>query len=132
MIEKDWLGFGHKFSERIGHVAGDAKEISPVFTQFIDCTWQLMCQQPAAFEFNEQFLFTLHDHVSSCQYGTFIGNCEKDRVDLRLHERTFSLWNYMTNHKNEYLNPLYSAEACPRVLVPILAPQTIRLDEKTG
>lgn len=126
LIEKDWLAFGHKFSERIGQVAGDPKEISPVYTQFIDCTWQLMCQQPAAFEFNEQFLFTLHDHVSSCQYGTFVGNCEKDRVDLRLSERTFSLWNYMTNHKNEYVNPLYSPEACPRVLTPNLAPQTIK------
>ncbi|KAE8743901.1 hypothetical protein FOCC_FOCC009459 [Frankliniella occidentalis] len=125
LIEKDWLAFGHKFSERIGHVAGDPKEISPVFTQFIDCTWQLMCQQPAAFEFNEQFLFTLHDNVSSCQYGTFIGNCEKDRIDLRLSERTFSLWNYMTNHQNEYINPLYSPESCSRVLIPNLAPQTI-------
>lgn len=126
LIEKDWLAFGHKFSERIGHVAGDSKEISPVFTQFIDCTWQLMCQQPAAFEFNEQFLFTLHDHVSSCQYGTFIGNCEKDRIDLRLNERTFSLWNYMTSHQNEYINPLYSPEVCSRVLTPHLAPQNIR------
>jgi hypothetical protein len=36
-----------------------------------------------AFEFNERFLLTLHDHVQSCQFGTFVGNCEKDRLDLR-------------------------------------------------
>lgn len=83
LIEKDWLAFGHKFSERCGHVAGDPKEVSPVFTQFIDCIWQLTQQFPATFQFNERFLLTLHDHVQSCQFGTFIGNCEKDRIDLR-------------------------------------------------
>ena len=64
-------------------MAGDSKEVSPVFTQFIDCTWQLAQHFPATFQFNERFLLTLHDHVQSCQFGTFIGNCEKDRVDLR-------------------------------------------------
>ena len=83
MIEKEWLAFGHKFSERCGHIAGDPKEISPVFTQFIECTWQLTVQFPSAFQFNERFLLTLHDHLTSCQFGTFIGNCEKDRLDLR-------------------------------------------------
>ncbi|KAJ4446902.1 hypothetical protein ANN_13603 [Periplaneta americana] len=126
LIEKDWLAFGHKFSDRCGHVAGDPKEVSPVFTQFIDCTWQLAQQFPSTFQFNERFLLTLHDHVQSCQFGTFIGNCEKDRVDLRLNERTFSLWGYMANHMNEYINPLYSAESTPDVLVPNIAPQNIK------
>lgn len=49
----------------------------------IDCTWQLMQQFPLEFQFNEFFLFTLHDHISSCQYGTFVGNSEKDRQELR-------------------------------------------------
>lgn len=83
LIEKDWLAFGHKFTERCGFIQGDSKEVSPIFTQFIDVTWQLTQQRPSAFQFNERFLLTLHDHVQSCQYGTFIGNCEKDRVDLR-------------------------------------------------
>ena len=46
LIEKDWLHFGHKFSDRCGHLAGDSREISPVFTQFIDATWQIMSQFP--------------------------------------------------------------------------------------
>ena len=61
----------------------DAKEVSPVFTQFVDCVWQLTQQFPTAFQFNERYLLALHDHVYSCQFGTFIGNCEKDRLDLR-------------------------------------------------
>ena len=61
----------------------DQKEESPVFTQFLDATWQMMTQFPAAFQFNERFLLTLHDHLYSSQFGTFLGNCEKDRIDLR-------------------------------------------------
>ena len=47
--------------------------MSPVFTQFIDATWQLLSQFPAAFQFNSKYLIAIHDHVYSCQFGTFIG-----------------------------------------------------------
>ncbi|KAF8781398.1 Myotubularin-related protein 8 like protein [Argiope bruennichi] len=83
LIEKEWLAFGHKFTDRCGLIQGDPKEVAPVFTQFIDAVWQLTQQFPSSFQFNERFLLTIHDHVYSCQFGTFIGNCEKDRVDLR-------------------------------------------------
>ncbi len=85
LIEKEWLSFGHKFTDRCGFISTvDAKETSPIFTQFLEGVWQMIQQFPSAFQFNERYLLTLHDHVYSCQYGTFIGNCEKDRVDLRL------------------------------------------------
>lgn len=35
LIEKEWLAFGHKFTDRCGHIQGDSKEVSPIFTQFI-------------------------------------------------------------------------------------------------
>ncbi|XP_017146423.1 myotubularin-related protein 6 isoform X2 [Drosophila miranda] len=125
LIEKDWLAFGHKFSERCGHIQTDAKEVSPIFTQFLDCTWQLMSQRSEAFEFNERFLLILHDHVHSCQFGTFVGNCEKDRLDLKLSERTFSLWGFMANHLNEYINPLYRPNV-DEAIKANLAPQCIK------
>lgn len=125
LIEKDWLAFGHKFGDRCGYTQGDPKEMSPVFTQFLDCTFQLMQQRIDAFEFNERFLLTLHDHVQSCQFGTFIGNCEKDRLDLRMSESTYSLWGYMSNHLNEYINPLYRPEM-DEIIRPNLAPQSIK------
>lgn len=83
LIEKDWLAFGHKFSDRFGHLNGDSKEISPILTQFIDVTWQIWSAFPSMFQFNEKFLLTIHDHAAACQYGTFIGNCEKERIDLK-------------------------------------------------
>ena len=46
LIEKEWLSFGHKFSQRVGH--GDKNhsdsERSPVFVQFIDAVWQITKQ----------------------------------------------------------------------------------------
>ncbi|XP_026317831.1 myotubularin-related protein 8 isoform X2 [Hyposmocoma kahamanoa] len=126
LIEKDWLTFGHKFTARCGHIACDGRERSPVFTQLLDCTWQLLRQLPEAFQFNERFLLELHDHAHACQYGTFVGNCEKDRRDLRLSERTFSLWGYMANHLNEYKNPLYNPKAYLDVIKPDLSAQSIR------
>uniref|UniRef100_A0A1B0FPT2 phosphatidylinositol-3,5-bisphosphate 3-phosphatase n=1 Tax=Glossina morsitans morsitans TaxID=37546 RepID=A0A1B0FPT2_GLOMM len=125
LIEKDWLSFGHKFSDRCGHIQTDNREVSPIFTQFLDCTWQLMSQRNDAFEFNERFLLILHDHVHSCQFGTFVGNCEKDRLDLKLTERTFSLWGYMANHLNEYINPLYKPNV-DETIKANLAPQCIK------
>ncbi|KAL3174186.1 hypothetical protein MRX96_041345 [Rhipicephalus microplus] len=107
LIEKDWLAFGHKFMDRCGLVQGDQREVAPVFTQFVDAVWQLMHQFPSSFQFNERFLLTIHDHVYSCQFGTFVGNCEKDRLDLRLSSRTYSLRGADTLH-------------------PSLAPQAIR------
>ncbi|RXN25496.1 myotubularin-related 7-like isoform X1 [Labeo rohita] len=83
LIEKDWVSFGHKFSHRYAHIDSDPKEVSPVMDQFLECVWQLMQQFPCAFEFNERFLIQLHTHIYSCQYGNFIGNCQKERRDLR-------------------------------------------------
>ncbi|MEQ2188665.1 hypothetical protein GOODEAATRI_017321, partial [Goodea atripinnis] len=83
LIERDWVSFGHKFSHRYAHLDGDPREVSPVIDQFLECVWQLSEQFPCAFEFNERFLIAVHTHVYSCQYGTFLGNCEKERRDIR-------------------------------------------------
>lgn len=126
LIEKDWLAFGHKFNDRYGFIAGDQREISPIFTQFIEATWQLYCQFPLAFQFNEKYLLNLHDNFTSCQYGTFIGNCEKDRMQLKLSSRTFSYWGYVANHMGEFMNPLYSPESDAGILKPELCSQNLR------
>ncbi|CAF4857571.1 unnamed protein product, partial [Rotaria socialis] len=44
LIEKEWISFGHKFFLRIGHGDKSDSERSPVFLQFLDCTFQLLQQ----------------------------------------------------------------------------------------
>ncbi|KAM4809002.1 phosphatidylinositol-3-phosphate phosphatase MTMR7 [Rhinophrynus dorsalis] len=107
LIEKDWISFGHKFNHRYGNLEGDPKEVSPVIDQFIECVWQLMEQFPCAFEFNERFLVHIHHHIYSCQYGNFLCNCQKERREMRIQERTYSLWSYLWKQRLDYMNPLY-------------------------
>uniref|UniRef100_A0A914VYK7 phosphatidylinositol-3,5-bisphosphate 3-phosphatase n=1 Tax=Plectus sambesii TaxID=2011161 RepID=A0A914VYK7_9BILA len=128
LVEKDWLAFGHKFLDRCGHAGGASeeasKEFSPVFTQFLDVVWQVMCQYPRAFEFHERFLIEVHDHSHSGQFGTFLGNCDKDRMDLRLTTRTECLWAHLDRKRDDYLNPTYQPGKFS-VLVPDTRAQAI-------
>uniref|UniRef100_A0A1A9WZK2 Myotubularin phosphatase domain-containing protein n=1 Tax=Glossina brevipalpis TaxID=37001 RepID=A0A1A9WZK2_9MUSC len=59
----------------------NSSTIIPTFPCHSHCIWKLMSQCNDAFELNERFLLILHDHVHSCQFDIFIGNCEKDRLD---------------------------------------------------
>ena len=85
------------------------KETSPVFHQFLDATYQLLHQQPTRFEFNERFLRRLIYHLYSCQYGTFLYNSEKERVEARVREKTRSVWDYFLSRKDQFLNDKYDA-----------------------
>ncbi|XP_077861833.1 phosphatidylinositol-3,5-bisphosphate 3-phosphatase MTMR6-like [Saccoglossus kowalevskii] len=128
LIEKEWLAFGHKFTERCGFLDVDPREVSPVFTQFLDAVYQLTQQFPCAFQFNERFLLTLHDHVFSCQFGTFLGNCEKERLEHRLSEETYSLWGYLQSRMTDYVNPLYRKDhsVTKGVMIPNTSPQCFK------
>jgi len=126
LIEKDWLSFGHKFQDRCGHVISDANEVSPIFLQFLDAVWQLTQMFPQAFQFNEKYLVTILEHTYSCQYGTFVGNCEKQRGELKIREKTYSLWGYLVMCNDEFVNPLYERSSVPEVLRPNLSPQNIK------
>ena len=86
------------------------KETSPVFHQFLDATYQLLYQFPTRFEFNERFLRRLLYHLYSCQYGTFLYNNEKSRLDARVQERTASVWAYFLSRRAEFTNKDYDKE----------------------
>jgi myotubularin-related protein 6/7/8 len=86
------------------------KETSPVFHQFLDATYQLLRQHPTRFEFNERFLRRLLYHLYSCQYGTFLYNNEKSRLDTRVQERTISVWAYFLSRRAEFINKDYDGE----------------------
>ncbi|KAI1919709.1 phosphatidylinositol-3-phosphatase ymr1 [Ophidiomyces ophidiicola] len=83
------------------------KETSPVFHQFLDATYQMLYQHPARFEFNERFLRRLLYHLYSCQYGSFLFNCEKERIDQKARDLTRSVWDYFLARREQFINPQY-------------------------
>lgn len=85
------------------------KETSPIFHQFLDAVYQLTYQHPTRFEFNERFLRRLLYHLYSCQYGTFLYDNEKSRVDARVSEHSRSVWDYFLSRREQFTNELYNA-----------------------
>jgi hypothetical protein len=106
--------------------ATKVKETSPVFHQFLDATYQFMYQFPPRFEFNERFLRRLLYHVYACQYGTFLFDNEKERMEWRAKERTKSVWDYIYSKREEFLNKQYD----PTVDDHIQGKERIILPEK--
>lgn len=101
------------------------KEISPVFHQFLDCIRQLQRQYPKRFEYNAVFLETMHYHLYSCQFGTFLTNTERQRrarggmeeegallgpnAKAPICDRTTSIWDFVdqASELEKYKNPEY-------------------------
>lgn len=78
------------------------------------------------FQFNESYLICIHEHAYSCQYGTFIGNSESQREQLKLRENTYSLWGYLVANHDDFANPLYDRSTASEILRPDTSPQNIR------
>ncbi|XP_003747234.1 myotubularin-related protein 2 [Galendromus occidentalis] len=129
LIEKEWCSFGHMFGTRYGHGVDHYSDSdrSPVFVQFVDCTWQVMKQFQNAFEFNENFLVTILDHLYSCLFGTFLYNSEKIRGEKNLKEKTQSLWSMINSNIDQFVNPMYTRYPQQSVLFPVASLRRIRL-----
>src|SRR4051812_45444888 len=74
----------------------------------MDCVHQLIRQYPCHFEFNEDFLIEILDHLYSCKFGTFLLNCEKERVEASLSTKTKSLWTFINHKTDEFINPFFA------------------------
>jgi hypothetical protein len=145
LVEKEWVGFGHKFNDRCGFLAvhppkisaaggvasamsqafgantnnqsdssaarssKEEKETAPVFLQFLECTWLLLQSYPHRFEFNQRFLVDLFSALQSCQFGTFLMNCERERNEKRIRQRCQSYWSHCLQVQADYMNPLYQS-----------------------
>jgi len=120
LVEKEWVSFGHRIRDRAGHLPATEEndEESPIFPQFLDCVYQMMVQFPTQFGFNEQFLIAILDGFYDCRCGTFLSNSEKEKKELKLREKTLSLWTVLNHAKNigKYQNPLYD----PLQILPFL------------
>ncbi|XP_057612207.1 myotubularin-related protein 10 isoform X2 [Chionomys nivalis] len=79
LIQKEWVMVGYQFLDRCNHLKRSEKE-SPLFLLFLDTTWQLLEQYPAAFEFSETYLAVLCDSTRISLFGTFLFNSPHQRV----------------------------------------------------
>lgn len=70
LVKKDWLEFGHKFSDRLGvcPLSKSVSERSPIFLQWLDCVHQLVKQFPDWFEFNLSYLVS---NKKSCFFNFY-------------------------------------------------------------
>ncbi|XP_053949054.1 myotubularin-related protein 4 isoform X2 [Anastrepha ludens] len=107
LVEREWLSFGHKYSDRCGHGPGsdELNERCPVFLQWLDLVHQIHKQFPCSFEFNMAYLIKLAQHSHSCLFGTFLCNTYKERLEKSVFERTYSVWPFLSGPM--YKNPLY-------------------------
>ncbi|TDH73279.1 hypothetical protein CCR75_000568 [Bremia lactucae] len=125
VVEKEWVRAGHKFQERVapGIDEDDDDQQAPIFLQFLDCVWQLVRVYPTYFEFNARMLETMADALFSGQYGTFLGNCERERAAWSVRERTPSLYTCLLQD-DRFVNPFFRASST-QALVPY-APAILR------
>ncbi|CAF1533988.1 unnamed protein product [Adineta ricciae] len=130
LIEREWIQAGHPFRTRCTRSAFGRSSHgyeSPIFTLFLDCTWQLLQQFACSFEFNDTLLIELFEHAYSSKFGTFIFNNEKEKKKYNGIKQTVSLWSYFNRPEilHTFLNPFY--EPNPNVLWPSVAAPSIVL-----
>ena len=80
---------------------------SPIFIQFLDCLYQIMTEYPTYFEFNINLLWFLAHHLFSWKFGTFLLDSDRYRFQNKLAERTVSIWTYVNDNWEYFINPFY-------------------------
>ncbi|KAM6234387.1 myotubularin-related protein 11 isoform 2-T2 [Porphyrio hochstetteri] len=94
LVQREWVAAGHPFPHRLGLLHRDSpQEEAPVFLLFLDCTWQLLQQFPAAFGFTEAYLLALHDSSFAPYFSTFLFSCQRQHgrgSPQRLHSQTYT------------------------------------------
>ncbi|EUB58250.1 Myotubularin-related protein 9 [Echinococcus granulosus] len=139
LIQREWISAGHAFSERCSHLLTQSSDsmltvAAPVFLLFLDCIWQIWCQYPSSFEFNEEFLLYLVKHVYAFEFGTFLGDSDQMRGSLRLSKNTDSFWSHVNSDDvlSKIRNCLYSppsqdADSESLSCWPCLSPQALNI-----
>jgi hypothetical protein len=82
-------------------------------------------QFPRAFEFDEELLIMMAEHIYSCLFGTFQGNCLRDRIESGLQTKSRSLWSHIRANAHLLSNPIYLRN--PSVLDVVADLRVLRL-----
>uniref|UniRef100_A0A0G4GGA9 Myotubularin phosphatase domain-containing protein n=1 Tax=Chromera velia CCMP2878 TaxID=1169474 RepID=A0A0G4GGA9_9ALVE len=113
-------GSGGVAGARAAPPPGGESQRSPTFLQWLDCVYQLLCQNPCAFEFSAALLSAMAVHCMSLRFGTFLFDTQKEREEARTRDRTVSFWSWAFAPANRAVisNPLFCP---PPVGVPLRA-----------
>ncbi|KYQ92021.1 Myotubularin-related protein 2 [Tieghemostelium lacteum] len=106
LVQKEWCEFGYPFGRQF--TTQDRNNLPCSFMIFMDCCYQLICQYPMDFEFNEKMIRFISEEVYNGRFGNFISKTLKDQESMSIQNNTISIWLYMNQRKpTTYLNNDY-------------------------